>query len=33
MTLIIISVAKKAGTTIGGTNQDAKVPERLSLIV
>jgi hypothetical protein len=33
MTLMIISVAKKAGTTIGGTNHDARVPELSSLIV
>src|SRR6266849_3622581 len=33
MTLTMISAAKKAGTTIGGTNHDARVPELLSLIL
>jgi hypothetical protein len=32
MTLMMISAAKKVGTTIGGTNHDAGVPKLLSLV-
>jgi hypothetical protein len=30
---MMISAAKKAGTTIGGTNHDAEVPGLLSLVL
>jgi hypothetical protein len=30
---MMISDAKKAGTTIGGTNHDVEVPELLSLVL
>jgi hypothetical protein len=33
MTLMMISAAKKAGTTIGGTNHDAEVPTLSSHVV
>jgi hypothetical protein len=33
MTLMMISAAKKAGTTIGETNHDAEVPKLLSLVL